>query len=186
MSKSTIPHPHIQTLALESPWGWWNLESTETHVLSFDFLRATVPADARTEPETKLEKRLDCMLSRYFRGEVIDFSQIPVDLTQVTPFRREVLTLLRTVPYGEVRHYQWLAETLNKPNASRAVGGALGSNPWPILVPCHRIISKTGALGGFMRGSSASVWLKAELLTMEGADFPGKKPPSSLLKAEAL
>lgn len=163
-------------MLLESPWGWWCLTTNDTHVLSVDYqgLDASPNLAQMPEPETKLEKQLNCMLSRYFRGELVDFNRIPVDYSQVSPFSRQVLTALRTVPYGEVRHYQWLAEQLGKPGAARAVGGALGGNPWPILIPCHRIISKTGGLGGFMRAAPESTRLKTALLALEGIPLPDR------------
>jgi methylated-DNA-[protein]-cysteine S-methyltransferase len=170
--------PH--TLAIQSPWGWWALDSSEDHILALDYLGQSKPDHLKTEAETRLEQRLDCMFSRYFRGEPVDFSHVPVDFSRLTPFQSEVLTLLRTVPYGEVRSYQWLADALGKPKASRAVGGALGSNPWPILLPCHRVISKTGSLGGFMRSAEAGPWLKSSLLALEGVVWPDRKPVSQL------
>lgn len=142
-------------------------------------------APARTEPDSKLEKQLHCMLSRYFRGDVVDFKRIPVDYSQVTPFQQQVLTLLRTVPYGETRSYQWIAEALEKPNATRAIGGVMGSNPWPIIVPCHRVISKTGTLGGFMRNREPQgPSIKSGLLALEGVRLSGPSPSSSQLKLE--
>ena len=180
MNKPNLSKPQPNLLAIQSPWGWWTLESTETHLLSLDYIGQSRPEHLRTDAESKLEQRLDCMLSRYFRGENVDFRHVPVDFSLVTPFRAEVLTLLRTVPFGEVRSYHWLAEALDKPNASRAVGGALGSNPWPIVVPCHRVISKSGSLGGFMRGAEAGPWLKSSLLVLEGVVWPDNKPVSRL------
>lgn len=161
-----------RAMSLESPWGWWTIATNDTHVLSVDYQGQAAPSAPNPSPETKLEMRLNCMLSRYFRGELVDFSRVPVDFSQVSPFAGQVLGMLRTVPYGEVRHYQWIAEQLNKPGAARAVGGALGGNPWPILIPCHRVISKTGALGGFMRNSPVGPSLKTALLGLEGIVLP--------------
>ena len=170
---------------LESPWGWWTLCSTETHVVSLSYEGVNRREEAQGDlsehqPETKLEKQLDCMLARYFRGEVVDFTRIPVDYTLVSPFSAQVLSLLRTVPFGEVQHYQWLAEKLGKPKASRAVGRALGGNPWPIIVPCHRIVSKAGTLGGFMRNCPEGPGIKTGLLALEGVTFPASSSKNAV------
>lgn len=164
--------PASYCFSLESPWGWWQIRSTDSHLLSVDYLSDGLALEARTNPETRLEKRLHCMLSRYFRGDRVDFTAVTVDFSSSSPFTQEVLRLLRTVPYGQVQPYQWLANALNKPGATRAVGRALGSNPCPIVLPCHRIISKSGSLGGFMRNAPAGSTLKAALLSLEGVTLP--------------
>jgi len=159
----------LNCLGIASPLGFWLLTSTDTHAVSLDYAGdAALSADVRCVPGTKLEKRLSCMLSRYFKGEPIDFSRVPIALP-ASAFLAGVMTALQAVPYGEVRSYQWLAVALGKPKAARAVGGALGRNPLPILVPCHRIISKNGSLGGFMRGAPVGTRLKEGLLGLEGA-----------------
>ena len=157
-------------LAIPSPVGWWLLGSQEDQLLMLDYAGQAQPGGISAEPESKLEKRLDCMLSRYFRGECVDFSPVPVAF-KGTAFQNAVWHNLRTVPYGEVRSYQWLAEISGYPKAMRAVGGAMGRNPLPIIVPCHRIVSKAGALGGFMRGNPCGPRLKSFLLTTEGVGF---------------
>lgn len=154
-------------LAIHSPIGWWLLSSTETHLLSVDWMEEVPATSLRTEPLTKLEQRLDCMLSRYFKGDPVDFSRIPVELS-VSRFQNAVLNQLRKVTYGEVRSYQWLAVNSGNPKAVRAVGGALGRNPVPIVIPCHRIIASNGSLGGFMQGDPAGSRLKSYLLKLEG------------------
>jgi len=157
---------------VESPWGWWQVQSTDSQLQSVDYLPDGLSSEARTSPETRLEKRLDCMLSRYFKGDQVDFTPIPVDFSNLSPFSQEVLSLLRTVSYGQVQPYQWLANAMNKPGATRAVGRALGGNPCPIVVPCHRIISKSGSLGGFMRNAPVGSSLKTSLLALEGVTLP--------------
>lgn len=159
-----------QPLAVHSPIGWWLLYSTETHLLSVDWAEEAPTDSFRTEPLTKLEQRLDCMLSRYFKGDPVDFSRVPVQLS-VSRFQNAVLNQLRQVTYGEVRSYQWLAVNSGNPKAVRAVGGALGRNPVPIVIPCHRIIASKGALGGFMQGHPAGSRLKSYLLKLEGVSL---------------
>lgn len=90
-------------------------------------------------------------LSFYFAGHSVDFPD-KLDLSGATPFQREVWAATRRIPYGETRSYRWVAEQIKKPKAVRAVGQALGRNPLPVIIPCHRVLASNGALGGFGGG----------------------------------
>lgn len=103
-------------------------------------------------------------LRRYLAGEPVDFPD-KLDLEGATVFQARVWKTARTIPYGETRSYAWLAGQLGYVKAARAVGQALGKNPLPIIIPCHRVISSDGGLGGF----SAGLELKKYLLRMEAA-----------------
>ena len=92
-----------------------------------------------------------------------------VDLVGLTPFQRRVLEKIREIPRGEVRPYTWVAREIGCPRAVRAVGTALGKNPIPLLIPCHRVIRSEGSLGGYSAGGTA---LKERILTLEGVDLP--------------
>ncbi len=92
-------------------------------------------------------------LQRYFEGTLTDFST-PVEMNG-TNFQRRVWTELGNIPFGSTRSYGELAATLGKPTASRAVGAANGQNPISIIVPCHRVIAKSGALTGYAGGLDA-------------------------------
>ncbi len=164
-----------QTFGLESPVGYWSVTTTETHVLSVDYVGNAPSSDLRMTPQGKLEMRLACMLSRYFKGERIDFSRLPLRFPEDSNFLASVLQGLQSISYGECRDYQWLAEHIGNPKAIRAVGGALGRNPLPILLPCHRITSKNGLLGGFMRSHPEGSRVKAFLLGLEGIQFTDGK-----------
>jgi methylated-DNA-[protein]-cysteine S-methyltransferase len=109
------------------------------------------------------------ILLRYFAGEHVEFTEIPIDLNNCRPFQRAVLNITRQIPYGEVRTYKWIAEYLGKPKASRQVGQALARNPIAIIIPCHRVIGSDGSLTGYGLGLS----MKRQLLRMEGSDFQG-------------
>lgn len=102
-------------------------------------------------------------LSDYATGRTRSFT-VPIDLAGLTPFQRRVLKATARVPYGEVASYGKIAAAIGNPGSSRAVGNALGSNPVPILIPCHRIIGADGRIGGFTGGLRA----KRRLLAMEG------------------
>lgn len=106
------------------------------------------PAESQSAPEdAALLDRLEQQLKEYFRGTRRDFD-LPVRLTG-TPFQQQVWEQLRRIPYGEKRTYGEIAAALGKPRASRAVGAACGRNDILLLVPCHRVVGKNGALTGF-------------------------------------
>jgi len=111
-------------------------------------------------------------LSRYFAGERVEFTDIPIDLSSCRQFQRDVLNITRQIPYGEIRTYKWIAEYLVKARslvtsatASRQVGQALARNPVAIIIPCHRVIGSNGSLTGYGLGLS----MKRQLLMMEGS-----------------
>jgi len=111
-------------------------------------------------------------LRRYLEGEPVDFPD-KLDLAEATNFQYDVWRLVRNIPYGETRSYGWVASRLGLPKAARAVGQALGRNPLPIIVPCHRVIRSDGRLGGFGGG----VEIKELLLRFEkGASIKVELP----------
>ncbi|MBI4300117.1 MAG: methylated-DNA--[protein]-cysteine S-methyltransferase [Chloroflexi bacterium] len=139
--------------------GWAGLLASERGLL-----RLTLPRQSRDIAEQDLlagvatpmrDKApfgdLPERLAAYFQGEAIAFLD-SVDLSEAAPFKRAVWEAARKVPYGEVRSYSWLAAEIGKPQARRAVGQALGANPIPIIIPCHRIIGAKGDLRGFRDG----------------------------------
>ena len=89
-------------------------------------------------------------LDAYFSGALKKFS-VPVDL-RGTEFQRRVWELLLNIPYGETRSYRQIASAMGRPEASRAVGQAIGTNPVAIIVPCHRVIGANGGLVGYGGG----------------------------------
>jgi len=102
-------------------------------------------------------------LDAYLRGQRRDFD-LPTDLILATPFQRIVLRQLpEAVTYGQRTTYGALARDIERPSASRAVGAALGANPLCIVLPCHRVVSSSGALTGYAGGLAA----KQYLLTLE-------------------
>ncbi len=99
----------------------------------------------------------------YFGGEITDFTD-ELDLSGATAFQREVWQAARHIPYGETRSYGWVAAEMGRPGAARAVGQALGRNPLPIIIPCHRVLAADGGIGGFGGG----IEVKKFLLSLEG------------------
>lgn len=151
----------------QSPIGVLKITLTEKGVRQLE-LSPKNPHPPQT-PSTPLEHHVAEILQRYFSGESVDFSVIPLDPDTGTDFQRAVWDTLKTIPRGEVRSYAWVASQIGKPKAVRAVGQANGKNPLPILVPCHRVVSANGGLGGFMQGQTHDALdLKRTLLSLEG------------------
>ena len=90
-------------------------------------------------------------LYEYLAGERAFFT-VPIDLTGLPGFQRGVLETALEIPFGEVRPYAWIARRVRNPRAVRAVGTALGRNPVPLLVPCHRVLRSDGGMGGYRFG----------------------------------
>lgn len=105
-------------------------------------------------------------LREYFAGQRREFS-VPLDLQTGTEFQKEVWAELQRIPYGQTISYGQQAKNIGKPKAMRAVGGANGKNPIPIIIPCHRVLSSAGRLHGFSGGLD----LKKRLLEVEGLDI---------------
>ena len=132
--------------------------------------------DARTRGPIRNERDLAQLMRGVLRGEVRARELIAAsDLSDCTPFERSVLTALAKVRHGSSVSYGELAAVIGSPRAARAVGGALGKNPIPLLLPCHRVLSASG-IGGY-GGDAGSRWrpggkapldFKRALLTSEG------------------
>ncbi|MBU7599648.1 methylated-DNA--[protein]-cysteine S-methyltransferase [Streptomyces sp. P38-E01] len=109
-------------------------------------------------------RRTSRELDSYFAGTLREFS-VPLDWSLLSDFHSRVLsTLARTVAYGRVTGYQDLARAVGEPGAARAVGVAMGANPLPVVVPCHRVVESDGGIGGFSGGLET----KRSLLALEG------------------
>src|SRR5574341_2038322 len=106
-------------------------------------------------------------LKRYASGERVDFSSLTLDMTPLSPFERSVLRAAREVPYGKTMSYRNVARMIGRPGAYRAAARALAKNPFPIVVPCHRIIGSDGRMRGY--SAPGGVALKRRLLRMEAA-----------------
>jgi methylated-DNA-[protein]-cysteine S-methyltransferase len=107
-------------------------------------------------------------LRAYFAGERRTFD-VRVDLSRLTPFHRRVLAAAAAVPAGEVVSYGEIARRIGQPGGSRAVGQALGRNPVPIVIPCHRVVAAGGKIGGYGGGLA----IKRKLLRLEGSAAAG-------------
>jgi O-6-methylguanine DNA methyltransferase len=94
----------------------------------------------------------------YFSGSRVDFP-FELDFDGATLFQQKVWRAARLIPYGETRSYKWVAAQVGSAGAARAVGQALGRNPLPVIIPCHRVLSHDGSTGGYSRGLEMKRWL---------------------------
>ena len=161
----------MRSFSVSSPVGNWSVETNDTHLLSIDWI-----GDERLprEAETKLEKQIECMLSRYFKGEAVDFHRLPIWFPPAPSsskgLNERVMRAVAEIPRGQIQTYQWLAERLGT-KSFRAIGNAMGRNTIPIIVPCHRIVASDGTIGGFMRSHPSGTGIKRFLLELEGHRF---------------
>lgn len=95
--------------------------------------------------------------------------EILIKMKKYTPFQQAVWKACMTIPEGQTRSYKWIAEKIGKPGATRAVGTALGHNPFAPVVPCHRVIKSDGSLGGFSGAGGPAA--KEKLLKKENKNF---------------
>jgi methylated-DNA-[protein]-cysteine S-methyltransferase len=141
------------------------LRNVDFGVSEAEFIKSLDPL-ARTARDSAALASIAEQLQAYFAGTRLRFDA-PLDLDQLTPFQASVLQTARRIPPGSVWTYGRVARTLGKPQASRAVGQALGRNPVPIVIPCHRVIASDGSLGGYSGGGGLES--KRFLLQLEGA-----------------
>jgi methylated-DNA-[protein]-cysteine S-methyltransferase len=118
-------------------------------------------------------KALIADVQRYFAGEEVDFSGVAVDLSALSEFQQKLYQSLRAVGWGHTTTYGELARALGCPDA-RDVGQAMGKNPVPIIVPCHRVLAAGGKIGGFSAPGGAVT--KEKLLALEGVHLAGETP----------
>jgi methylated-DNA-[protein]-cysteine S-methyltransferase len=162
-----------RAIIFRSPWGWMgiveSLKGVQAIVLPKPSKRA-VESDLRAQFGEPVQRGKSpsleaarCQLLDYLAGREKSFD-IPLDLTAGTSFQRQVWRTLQRVPYGKLRSYQWIAARVGGRQYARAVGNAVGANPLPIVIPCHRIVAHDASLGGFSGGLS----MKRKLLGLEG------------------
>jgi methylated-DNA-[protein]-cysteine S-methyltransferase len=106
----------------------------------------------------------------YAEGEIVDFSDVPLDLADVPAFNRRAYALLLGIGWGQTTTYGALARELGDVTLSRAVGAAMGANPIPLIIPCHRVLASDGRPGGFSAPGGAES--KLRMLALEGVS-PG-------------
>ena len=165
----------IRFTSLETPVGSVFIGVTDAGVCDVSLSEASEQSYRTTLLRRAPEVRRDDVglvavahqVQAYFSGTLTRF-ELPLDLRHVTPFTVRVLRETRKFQFGQLTSYGALAARIGSPGSSRAVGGALGRNPVPIIIPCHRVIGADGGIGGFTGGLRA----KRVLLGLEGHEFP--------------
>jgi len=162
-----------RAIMFQSPWGWMGVSETDKGLDG-----VALPQKSKRAVEASLRERsadpfvseatarltaAQQQLMEYLEGTRQEFD-LPLDLSGGTAFQRRVWRTLLNVPYAKLRSYQWVAARVGGPQYARAVGNAVGANPLPIVVPCHRIVAQDATLGGFSGGLPT----KRKLLTLEG------------------
>lgn len=136
-------------------------------------LLAGMPDACEVRPEG-VTAEVAAALARYAAGERVDFTFVPLDPPATDRFHEAIYRALCDVGYGETTTYGALCAAAGFPTAARETGTALGRNPVPIVVPCHRVLAAGGALGGF--SAPGGVDTKRRLLTLEGYRFAPARP----------
>lgn len=119
-------------------------------------------------------------IGRHLRGDIQDFRDIAVDVENRGLFAQQVYTAARAIPAGQAMTYGELAKAINRPKACRAVGQALGRNPVPLIIPCHRVLAAGHKLGGF--SAYGGLATKARLLALEGVTLEKTPLPEKILR----
>jgi methylated-DNA-[protein]-cysteine S-methyltransferase len=132
------------------------------------------PADSGAGKPPASVRQAIAMLERYFAGERVDFANVALDLGGVGPFHRKVYDATRSLGWGETASYGDLARQAGSPGAARAVGQAMGHNPVPIIIPCHRVLAAGRKIGGFSAYGGAVT--KERLLALEGVHLGDGTP----------
>ena len=172
-ARRSLPSCPRGAMIFMTPWGWMGISETKRGIDAIVLpkpSRAAVEAILRSSDDKPIDSRTSERLQAA-RIQVTEYLSrtrqgfdLPLDLSQGTPFQRQVWRTLQRVPYGKLRSYQWIAARVGGRPYARAVGNAVGANPVPIMIPCHRIVTYDGGLGGFSGGLA----VKRKLLTLEG------------------
>lgn len=162
----------MQWTEFETAWGVFGMVVREKRLVATILPRDRKSVTAEINKRWPGVEECDDLLPKfrrevenYFSGMRATFS-VEVDLSGHTLFRRAVLEACRRIPYGRTASYADLARAVGCPNASRAVGGAMASNPLPLVIPCHRVLRSDGSLGGF--SSTLGTGEKELMLKLEG------------------
>lgn len=168
----------------QTAWGWMGV-SVAANGLRAGVFRIVLPRASRRAAEAELARAwgearglslaprapVTHAVLREARAQVVAYLEgkrrdlnMPLNLSAGTAFQRRVWRAALRIPYGRVRSYQWVAAKVGGTKFARAVGHALGANPLPLIVPCHRVVASDGTLGGFAGG----LRVKRRLLALEG------------------
>lgn len=156
----------------QTPLGWIGLLGQQDRVARVYLghttsasVQAAIQAEKRNVRREDWIPKLRRQLEAYAEGEVIDFSEVPLQVPATTAFRTHVIAATREIGYGETASYGDLACRVGHPGAARAVGTVMSTNRFPILIPCHRVLAAGGRIGGYTCPTGIS--MKQKLLELE-------------------
>ena len=161
-----------RVLMFKSRWGWMGVAESERGLAGIVLPQASKAAvsaglgvkAASGRSSSPTLQRARKQLLEYLAGRRTSFN-LRLDLSQGTGFQRRVWKTLQAIPYGQLWSYRIVASRVGGVQYARAVGGAVGANPLPIVLPCHRVVAQDATLGGFSCGLPA----KRRLLALEGS-----------------
>lgn len=165
--------PTLLAVVTDTPMGFAGVALSDRgirHATLFHRSRAACEGElrslgARFDYDDPRAAEIATLLRGYASDEGLSLDQYPVDLPPCSDFHRDTWLALRDIPRGETRSYGWLARHVGHGESPRAIGAAVGSNPIPLWLPCHRVIASDGKLQGFGGGLA----MKRALLELEGA-----------------
>jgi O-6-methylguanine DNA methyltransferase len=173
LKRLTPDTSRITTCVFHTPWGWMGMSETTKGINAVVLPKASrqavlseLQAASAALLGTQVSPRLreaQAQLIGYLAGTRRSFDLL-LDFSRGTSFQQRVWRTLRRISYGRLRSYQWVAARVGGRQYARAVGNAVGANPMPIVIPCHRIVAQDGSLGGFSGGLPT----KRKLLALEG------------------
>ena len=160
----------MKSTVVDSPIGRLELLATDSALCGLNWAHHHAQPqnrsnDFRFDDRSRILEQASEELQLYFEGKLQVFT-VPC-APEGTPFQRQVWSVLETIEWGKTLTYKTVANTLNKPSAARAVGTAIGKNPLPIFIPCHRVVGSNGSLTGF----SGGIDIKRELLALENEQY---------------
>lgn len=162
----------LSSFIFRTPWGWMGVAESKRGLTAIVLPQRSQAAVAASLGVHKASRRPSSRGLRMARKQLVEYLagtrtsfDLPLDLSRGTPFQRRVWKMLRAIPYGQLWSYRGLAARVGGVQYARAVGGAVGANPLPIVLPCHRVVAQDATIGGFSCGLPA----KRMLLTLEGS-----------------
>lgn len=150
----------IKTAIFQSPFGNILLRADSNYLLEVDFTQSQ-KTSCHLNP---ILKESILQLEYYFKGKLFSFS-LPLKINNYSTFEQKVFCALQKIPYGATKSYKEIAQIIMHPKSYRAVGNANAKNPYPIIIPCHRVIKANGNIGGY--NGEDSHFIKESLITME-------------------
>ena len=167
------PQKQYQYAIFRTQWGWFGilggeqgLVRTYLPVAHKEGVQSRMLSDfPGAERAKKAFSVLQNAIEDYYNGLPVDFSNVEIRLDGLGEFRRNVLTALRTISYGNTASYTQLAKLANSPRAARAIGTVMAQNPLPLIIPCHRVVKADGSPGQF--SGSGGTKTKIRMLKLE-------------------